>query len=216
MAPTFFASRNTYEAISNARAQMPSVGDGRKGADRSTFGWGAGAVLLLGGTVLLLAGTVLRLGGTVLLFGRAGPFYLLLAGAVLLLSGAWGRSTFGWGRSTFGWGRSTFGLDRSTFGWGHSTFGWVLGPFFVGGLFGASGAFRGLWGARGGPLGLERGRGFGPFFFVVAANHPMSPVVASRQGPDAHPHRPIAVVVVVVGIIVQPVQPGHLAIWHET
>ena len=65
-------------------------------------------------------------------------------------------ASFGW------WGRSTFGLGRTCF-WLGAFYFW-LGPFFVGGLFGASGAFRGLWGARGGPLGLERGRGFGPFF----------------------------------------------------
>ena len=83
-------------------------------------------------------------------------------------------ASFGW------WGRSTFGLGRTCF-WLGAFYFW-LGPFFVAGLlFGASGAFRGLWGARGGASGARAGQRLRSFFFVVVvANHPMSPVVASK------------------------------------
>ena len=105
----------------------------------------AGAVLLLGGTVLLVAFWV-------------GPFYFL--GGTLLLA-------LGWGRSTFCLGRTCFWLEPFYF--------W-LGPFFVGGLlFEASPAFRDLRGAPGRPLELQRGRGFGPFFFRSCGQPPHEP-----------------------------------------
>ena len=130
MAPTFSASRNAdYEAISIARAQMPSVGDGKNRADRSTFGWGLSTFGRRGFTFLGWDRSTFGLDRATF---WAGPFYLLFAGAVLLF--AWAVLAFGWGRSTFGWGLSSSRASSS-------------GPL---GLFGALGEpVGGLWGSSG-------------------------------------------------------------------